>query len=102
MPDGCEWSEPTGGMFTWLRMPPELDARALRPAATEGGVAYVPGRPFYVTDDGASEMRLSFSALAEEQLAEAGRRLARVISDALAQPGDGGRDVGRVDVMRGV
>jgi 2-aminoadipate transaminase len=102
MPDGCEWSEPTGGMFTWLRLPPQLDARTLRPAATQGGVAYVPGRPFYVTDDGANEMRLSFSALTEEQLAEAGRRLASVISDALAQPGDGGRDVGRVDVMRGV
>ena len=21
MPDGCEWSQPTGGMFTWLRLP---------------------------------------------------------------------------------
>jgi 2-aminoadipate transaminase len=79
MPDGCSWSEPTGGMFTWLRMPEHLDAIALRPAATEAGVAYVPGRPFYVTDDGANEMRLSFSALDETQLAEAAKRLAGVI-----------------------
>jgi 2-aminoadipate transaminase len=79
MPDGCTWSEPTGGMFTWLRMPEHLDAIALRPAATEAGVAYVPGRPFYVTDDGANEMRLSFSALDEAQLAEAAKRLAGVI-----------------------
>jgi 2-aminoadipate transaminase len=79
MPDGVAWSEPTGGMFTWLRMPEHLDAIALRPAATEAGVAYVPGRPFYVTDDGANEMRLSFSALGEAQLAEAAKRLAGVI-----------------------
>jgi 2-aminoadipate transaminase len=79
MPDGCTWSEPTGGMFTWLRMPEHLDAIALRPAATEAGVAYVPGRPFYVTEDGANEMRLSFSALDEAQLAEAAKRLAGVI-----------------------
>lgn len=83
MPPGCTWSEPTGGMFTWLRMPEHLDAIALRPAATAAGVAYVPGRPFYVTDDGAHEMRLSFSSLDEQQLAEAARRLAGVIEAAL-------------------
>ena len=80
MPPGCAWSEPTGGMFTWLRMPEHLDSIALRPAATEAGVAYVPGRPFYVTDDGAHEMRLSFSSLDEAQLAEAAKRLAGVIA----------------------
>jgi DNA-binding transcriptional MocR family regulator len=47
-------------------------------------VAYVPGRPFYVTDDGHNEMRLSFSHLDEGQLELAGRRLAGVISQALA------------------
>ena len=88
MPDGCAWSEPTGGMFTWLRLPEHLDALALRPAATEAGVAYVPGRPFYVTDDGANEMRLSFSALDEAQLADAAQRLAGVIAARSAgQPG---------------
>jgi 2-aminoadipate transaminase len=82
MPPGCEWSEPTGGMFTWLRMPEGLDALELRPAATEGGVAYVPGRPFYVDDEGANEMRLSFSALDEASLAEAAKRLGTVIAQS--------------------
>src|SRR3954447_18058730 len=53
MPEDCEWSKPTGGMFTWVRLPEELDTLALRPAATAAGVAYVPGRPFYVGDEGA-------------------------------------------------
>jgi 2-aminoadipate transaminase len=82
MPDGCAWSRPTGGMFTWVRLPEELDTRALRPAATAAGVAYVPGRPFYVDDQGANELRLSFSALNEEQLAEAARRLAGVVAQS--------------------
>jgi 2-aminoadipate transaminase len=82
MPDGCAWSEPTGGMFTWLRMPEGLDALELRPAATAAGVAYVPGRPFYVDDEGANEMRLSFSALDEASLAEAAKRLAGVIAQS--------------------
>src|SRR5690349_20419983 len=80
MPEGCSWSKPTGGMFTWLQLPEGLDARELRPAAHEAGVAYVPGAPFYVGDEGARELRLSFSALNEEQLAEGARRLAGVIT----------------------
>ena len=45
MPDGrARWSEPTGGFFTWLTLPEGLDARELRAAAVEAGVAYVPGR----------------------------------------------------------
>ena len=33
MPEGVTWSEPTGGMFTWVTVPAEIDVRALRPAA---------------------------------------------------------------------
>ncbi len=83
MPEGVTWSQPTGGMFTWVTLPEGLDVRELRPLATEAGVAYVPGRPFYVTDDGHNEMRLSFSHLDEGQLELAGRRLAGVIARAL-------------------
>ena len=76
MPTACTWSEPTGGMFTWLRLPNTSTRSRCAPAATAAGVAYVPGRPFYVTDDGLNELRLSFSALTRIQLAEAAKRLA--------------------------
>jgi 2-aminoadipate transaminase len=82
MPDGVHWSEPSGGFFTWLMLPPGLDASELRPAALEAGVNYVPGRPFYPGDDGASELRLSFSYLPEDELAVAVERLAGVIGSA--------------------
>src|ERR1700754_85209 len=39
MPAGVTWSEPTGGMFTWLTVPAGIDVRELRPAATAAGVA---------------------------------------------------------------
>ena len=83
MPDGVAWTEPTGGFLTWVELPSGLDAMALREAATAGGVAYVPGAPFYASDAGANELRLSFSALGEDDLAEAGRRLASVVRAAL-------------------
>jgi 2-aminoadipate transaminase len=79
LPDGCAWSEPTGGFFTWLRLPGGLDAVELRAAAVEAGVAYVPGAPFYPDGGGRDELRISFSYLAEPELETAVERLAGVI-----------------------
>jgi 2-aminoadipate transaminase len=80
LPAGIGWTEPDGGFLTWLELPEGLDARELRPAALEAGVAYVPGAPFYPGDDGHRELRLSFSALGEADLDEAVSRLASVLS----------------------
>ena len=79
LPDGISWTEPGGGFLTWVELPEGLDARELRPAALEAGVAYVPGAPFYPGDDGQRELRLSFSALGEAELDEAVSRLASVL-----------------------
>ena len=83
MPDGVTWTEPTGGFLTWVQLPDGLDAMELREAALAAGVAYVPGAPFYASAAGANELRLSFSALDEPDLADAGRRLATAIRDAI-------------------
>ena len=83
MPDGCAWTEPTGGFLTWLTLREELDVFALRPAAIEAGVAYVPGPPFHVGDEGRNSMRLSFSHLSETELETAVDRLAGVVRDAV-------------------
>jgi 2-aminoadipate transaminase len=86
MPDGCTWTEPTGGFLAWLTLPDALDVFALRPAAIDAGVAYVPGPPFHVGDDGRNSMRLSFSHLSEAELETAVDRLAGVVRDALVSP----------------
>jgi 2-aminoadipate transaminase len=85
MPEGVSWTEPTGGFLTWLTLPEELDAFALRPAATAAGVAYVPGPPFHVGDRGRNAMRLSFSHLTEAELERAAARLAGVVQAAASE-----------------
>jgi 2-aminoadipate transaminase len=81
MPSGVSWTSPSGGFLTWLQLPEGLDASELRPAALDAGVAYVPGAPFYPGDgDGRGELRLSFSALGEDDLDEAVARLASVLT----------------------
>jgi len=83
LPDGCSWTEPSGGFLTWLTLPGELDVLAMRPAAIAAGVAYVPGPPFHVGDGGRNSMRLSFSHLTEVELDTAVERLAAVVRGAL-------------------
>jgi 2-aminoadipate transaminase len=78
MPEGVTWSEPAGGFFSWLRLPGH-DTMALRPAALEAGVMYVPGSLFYAGEGPRpprDELRLSFSLLSEEELETAVVRLA--------------------------
>ena len=79
LPDGCAWTEPAGGFLTWLTLPEGIDALALRPYATEAGVAYVPGPPFHADGGGRDAMRLSFSHLGPADLDRAVQRLASAI-----------------------
>jgi 2-aminoadipate transaminase len=85
MPDGCGWSEPTGGFFTWLTFPEGIDTTAMRDAAAEEGVAYVPGRAFYAGGEGANELRFSFSLLGEPELEQAVERIAAVVGRELSR-----------------
>ena len=50
-----------------------------------GGVAFVPGAPFYPDDRGGNELRLSFSRIADDDIDEGIRRLAELVQDASAQ-----------------
>lgn len=83
MPKGTRWTRPAGGLFVWVTLPGRLDAEALIEAAVEGGVAYVPGGPFFVDGTGADTMRLTFAKETAETIAEGVRRLGRVVAAAL-------------------
>jgi 2-aminoadipate transaminase len=93
MPAEVDWTEPTGGFLTWLTLPADLDTRAMRPAALTAGVAYVPGPPFHVGDEGRNTLRLSFSHLTETELETAAERLASVVRGALEQTSASARPV---------
>jgi len=62
LPSGSRWSQPDGGMFIWVELPPTLDATALLSRAVdEHGVAFVPGRAFHADGSGSNTLRLSFT-----------------------------------------
>jgi 2-aminoadipate transaminase len=76
------WTRPDGGFFIWLTLPESTNTRVLAQAAAEEGVQYIPGPPFYPNGGGEQNVRLAYSYMPEDQIAEAIRRLARSLERA--------------------
>jgi 2-aminoadipate transaminase len=85
MPEGTTWTTPEGGFYIWLTAPGRVDTAALAVAARARKVAYVPGRPFYPGDDGAAQIRLAYSRVADDLIDEGVRRIGEVLRTALEE-----------------
>lgn len=83
---GCEWTVPTGGFYTWVKLPRGVDSKKMLTRAVEGLVAYVPGTAFYYDDRGRDYLRLSFCYPDEATITEGVRRLGSVLAAELARP----------------
>jgi len=79
----ARWTVPDGGFYTWVTLPPGLDAKAMLPRAVTSLVAYVSGTAFYADGQGADHMRLSFCYPTPERIREGVRRLAGVVRSEL-------------------
>jgi 2-aminoadipate transaminase len=79
LPPGSSWSDPDGGMFTWVRLPGGVDTAKLLPAALARDVAFVPGAPFHAATPDPSTMRLSFTTHTPAEITEGMHRLAPVL-----------------------
>ena len=83
MPDGTTWTTPRGGFYVWLTAPDGVDTVALSAVARDRKVAYVPGRPFYPGDAGATQIRLAYSRVADHLIDEGIRRIGEVLKTGL-------------------
>ncbi len=82
IPD-ASWNVPSGGFYTWVKLPEGLDSKSMLPRAVTAGVAYVPGTAFYFDGQGADHMRLSYCYPMPERIREGVRRLSTVIDAEL-------------------
>ena len=82
-PEGSEWTVPTGGFFVWATLPEGLNTGDLLVKAIERNVAFVRGDAFFADGQGETSMRLNFSYLPEDRIAEGIRRLGGVIREQL-------------------
>lgn len=82
-PEGIKVTDPDGGLFTWLVLPPHINARELSIKALEKNVAYVPGGSFFPNGGNENTLRVNYSNMEEERIVEGVRRLAQVFKEAL-------------------
>ena len=82
-PKEAKFTDPDGGLFTWVELPEYVNTRELAPLAMEQKVAYVPGSGFYPKGDVNNGMRLNYSCATDERIVQGINILADVIKGAL-------------------
>ena len=86
MPAHVRWNVPDGGMFLWATVGAGIDTDQLFRRAVRDAVVFVPGRPFFPNKERGDGMRLNFSAMAENRIAEGIARLARAVREETNAP----------------
>ncbi len=83
MPSAITWTVPEGGFFIWVTLPQEIDTTRMHPQVRELGVEYLPGATCFTDGSGANQLRLSFSFVEDERIAQGVRTIADVIRGEL-------------------
>ena len=81
MPQGVKWTRPEGGLFLFLTMPEGFDAVKFYDVALDAGVAYVAGEFFHPDRSGKNTMRLNFSFMSPQRIAEGTRLLSQLLME---------------------
>jgi 2-aminoadipate transaminase len=89
MPSSCSWTEPDGGLFTWVTLPEHVNTTELLREAVERKVAFVPGNAFFTDGSGGNTMRLNFSHPSPEKIEEGVRRLGELVTQRLSNVDQG-------------
>ncbi len=75
------WSEPDGGMFSWLTLNSGADTKLMKEKAIKNGVAYVSGQAFSTYGAKKSSMRLNFTFGSVDQIREGVGRLGKITGE---------------------
>jgi 2-aminoadipate transaminase len=80
---GMSWTRPEGGLFLWVRLPPEVDRVRLQQLANEAGIVYATGQAFNAANEDVPYLRLAFGWIDKEEIADGIRALAECVRAAM-------------------
>lgn len=80
MPKDVRWTYPRGGFFVWLTLPGSLRARDVLKEAHRHSITFLTGEPFFAEGGGEHHIRLPFSYIPPEEMAEGIETLAQIIN----------------------
>lgn len=84
-PNGVTFTRPQGGLFAWVTLPEDMDARTLLAACLKQNVMFVPGVSFYPGQDVHNTLRMNYSAMSEERIEEGIRRMGNVLRQQMGK-----------------
>ena len=67
-PGEIQWTEPRGGFYIWLKIPPQIDLLAVLKDSIEHGAVFVIGQTFDPKGKDNSHFRLSYSHTPEDKI----------------------------------
>lgn len=85
-PAGVDFTNPAGGLFTWLTFPDGFDAATFMRdhALPRAGVAFVPGATFFPGVEACNHARLSFATQSDEKIRSGIGALGALLTEMLA------------------
>ena len=78
-PEGVTFTRPSGGLFAWVTLPENMNARDLLTGCIEKNVAFVPGGSFFPNGGHENTLRINFSNMPDDRIREGLKRLAESI-----------------------
>jgi 2-aminoadipate transaminase len=90
-PKEVEFTRPSGGLFAWITLPEEMNARDLLEKSLEKNVAFVPGGSFFPNGGHENTFRINFSNMPEDRIVDGLERLAGVIKNSMVRSGNSSR-----------
>lgn len=75
------WNCPGGGMFLWITLPENWDAKDILLQCLEHNVAFVPGQEFFPDGSGRNTMRMNFSNASPENIEAGIKRMGEVLME---------------------
>ncbi len=87
MPSGVRWTRPQGGLFLWMTLPSNLNARTLLDECVRQNVAFVPGGAFFPNGGNENTLRLNYSNMPIERIREGVKRLAASVVKEMERAG---------------
>ena len=67
-PEGVTFTRPQGGLFAWVELPTNINARDVLEKSLEKNVAFVPGGSFFPNGGKENTFRINFSNMPEIEL----------------------------------
>jgi 2-aminoadipate transaminase len=83
LPDDASWTHPEGGYFVWVELPSGPDSSELLAEVEKAGVTFVKGSDFFPGGRGGERaLRLAFSFVSPDEIAEGVSLLASLVGSA--------------------